>query len=193
MPPGRDIVTGLKRSLQRQRHRRDLHAAWASSTTPPNSPRSRTASPDSVFFFQQSGNASINFVKQYAEAGLKGKVPLYGVSTVLDEQTLPGMGDAAVGAQIGGFLGRQSRQPGQQGVRRAFRGDSITAGRRCSPIFAYDGARLIDSARSARSTAMSSAPTNSAPRSRPRNSTPCAASSASTPTSSRSRTSICSR
>ena len=110
---------------------------------PPRWPRCAAAHPAAVFYFQQSGNASINFVKQYAEAGLKDQIPLYGVATVIDEETLPGMGDAAIGLKSSGSGAPIST------TRRTARSLSISSAkyhRRPSvfSVFAYDGARLID-------------------------------------------------
>ncbi len=42
------------------------------------------------------GDMGIQFLKQYAQAGLRDQIPLYSVYTV-DETTLPAVGDAAVG------------------------------------------------------------------------------------------------
>jgi branched-chain amino acid transport system substrate-binding protein len=51
---------------------------------------------DAVFavFF---GRGSLQFVKQYGDSGLKGKIPLLGNGTVTDESVLPQMGDEALG------------------------------------------------------------------------------------------------
>jgi branched-chain amino acid transport system substrate-binding protein len=51
---------------------------------------------DAVFvvFF---GRGSLQFVKQYADAGLKAKIPLLGNGTTTDESVLPQMGDEALG------------------------------------------------------------------------------------------------
>ena len=49
-------------------------------------------------FFFYPGGMGINFVKQYAQAGLTSEVKLYGPSFSLDQTVLPGMGDAAIGA-----------------------------------------------------------------------------------------------
>ena len=51
---------------------------------------------DAVFtvFF---GRGSLQFVKQYADSGLKAKIPLLGNGTVTDESVLPQMGDEALG------------------------------------------------------------------------------------------------
>jgi branched-chain amino acid transport system substrate-binding protein len=141
---GRDITTGIKRSFK---------GALVGETYTPlgqldyaaELAEARAAAPDAVFYFEQSGNASINFVKQYAEAGLKEHVPLYGVATVLDEETLPGMGDAAVGVKSSGFWGANLDNPANRAFVQHFaakykRRPSVFA------VFGYDGARLIDAA-----------------------------------------------
>src|SRR5258707_1143314 len=46
---------------------------------------------------------AVRFVKQYREAGLKGKTPLIGTGVMIDESALRGMGDEAVGT-IGTLL-----------------------------------------------------------------------------------------
>jgi branched-chain amino acid transport system substrate-binding protein len=105
----------------------------------------RAAKPDSVFFFEQSGAPVINFVKQFAEAGLKGKIPLYGVSFVLDESSLPGMGDAATGIKSAGYWSPSLDFP----ASREFVAHFTAEYHRRPSIFAavaYDGARLIDAA-----------------------------------------------
>ena len=43
------------------------------------------------------GSDSIRFVRQYQEYGLKGRVPLYGYNTLVDDVSLPAMGDPALG------------------------------------------------------------------------------------------------
>jgi branched-chain amino acid transport system substrate-binding protein len=55
----------------------------------------RNANPDAVFAFAPGG-MGIQLIKQYAQAGLKGKIPFYSVYSS-DETTLPAIGDAAVG------------------------------------------------------------------------------------------------
>jgi branched-chain amino acid transport system substrate-binding protein len=44
-----------------------------------------------------TGRLALQFVKQYEEAGLKGKLPLLGGGTLTDETVLPQMGDEAIG------------------------------------------------------------------------------------------------
>jgi branched-chain amino acid transport system substrate-binding protein len=61
----------------------------------------RAARPDAVFVFYPGG-MGVNFVKQYAQAGLTQEIPLFTAFTV-DETTLKAQGDAAVGVYGAGF------------------------------------------------------------------------------------------
>ncbi len=44
-----------------------------------------------------AGASTIQFMKQYDEAGLRGKIPLIGGGPAVDESLLPSMGDEAIG------------------------------------------------------------------------------------------------
>jgi branched-chain amino acid transport system substrate-binding protein len=55
----------------------------------------KAANPDAVFVFYP-GAAGVQFLNQYAQAGLKGKIPLYTAFTI-DELSLPRQGDLALG------------------------------------------------------------------------------------------------
>src|SRR6201747_673789 len=57
--------------------------------------KARAASPDAVFVFYP-GAAGVQFLNQYSQAGLKGKIPLYTAFTI-DETTLPLQKDLALG------------------------------------------------------------------------------------------------
>jgi branched-chain amino acid transport system substrate-binding protein len=54
----------------------------------------RAAEPDAIYSFA-FGPHSVNFMKQYAQAGLK-RIPLYGPSPLADEGTIPASGEAAL-------------------------------------------------------------------------------------------------
>jgi branched-chain amino acid transport system substrate-binding protein len=141
---GRDINTGIKRSFKGD-ILGETYTPLGQLDYSAELAETRAAKPDAVFYFEQAGNASINFVKQYAEAGLKATTPLYGVSTVIDEETLPGMGDAAIGLKSAGFWGANLDNP----ANRAFVAHYEAQYHRRPTVFAmfaYDGARLIDSA-----------------------------------------------
>ena len=91
---GKDMVTGFKRyfkgkivdevytKLGQQDYQAEITAL-------------RAASPKAVFVFYPA-DMGIQFLKQYAQAGLRDQIPLYSVYTV-DETTLPAVGDAALG------------------------------------------------------------------------------------------------
>ena len=91
---GKDMVTGFKRyfkgkivdevytKLGQQDYQAEITAL-------------RAASPKAVFVFYP-GDMGIQFLKQYAQAGLRDQIPLFSVYTV-DETTLPAVGDAALG------------------------------------------------------------------------------------------------
>jgi branched-chain amino acid transport system substrate-binding protein len=57
--------------------------------------KAREAKPDAIFVFYPGG-AGVQFITQYVQAGLKGKIPLYQVFTI-DELSLPRLKDLAVG------------------------------------------------------------------------------------------------
>ncbi len=55
------------------------------------------ATPADAVWAWLSGADAVRFVKQYQEYGLKAKLPLYGYNTLVDDVTLPAVGDAALG------------------------------------------------------------------------------------------------
>jgi branched-chain amino acid transport system substrate-binding protein len=57
--------------------------------------KARAAQPDAIFVFYPGG-AGVQFITQYAQAGLKAQIPLYQVFTI-DELSLPRLKDLAVG------------------------------------------------------------------------------------------------
>jgi branched-chain amino acid transport system substrate-binding protein len=91
---GKDMVNGFKRyfkgkivdEVYTEARQQDYQAEITAL---------RAANPKAVFVFYP-GDMGIQFLKQYAQAGLRDQVPLYSVYTV-DETTLPAVGDAAVG------------------------------------------------------------------------------------------------
>jgi len=96
-PAGRDALAGFKRfydgnivgevytSLGQQDYASELATL-------------RNADPDAVFFFLPGG-MGINFLRQYQQAGLKERIPLYGPAFSFDEGILSAAGDAALGVQ----------------------------------------------------------------------------------------------
>lgn len=99
--------------------------------------------PDAVFVFYP-GALGINFVRQYQQAGLMGKIPLLSTGTT-DGSTLPAIRDAALGAISGSFWGpdfdnAESRRFVEEFENKYKRIPSQYAAQ------SYDAAMLLDSA-----------------------------------------------
>src|SRR5262249_24346024 len=75
--------------------------------------KARAAKPDAIFVFYP-GAAGVQFLNQYAQAGLKGQIPLYTAFTI-DELTLPRQGELALG--VPGAQERVNDLPNQQKKR----------------------------------------------------------------------------
>jgi branched-chain amino acid transport system substrate-binding protein len=99
--------------------------------------------PDAVFAFEPGG-MGVNFVKQYAQAGLAGKVPFLSAFTV-DETTLPATQDAAVGLLSGAQWAPNLDNP----ISKKFVADFEAAYNYVPALYAsqgYDAALLVDAA-----------------------------------------------
>ena len=104
----------------------------------------RAAKPDGVFVFYPGG-MGINFVKQYAQSGLKEEIPLYTTAFTIAQMVLPAMGDAALGVLNSSFWGPDL----DTAVNTKFVADFKKEYVRLPSLFAaqgYDAALLIDSA-----------------------------------------------
>ncbi len=103
----------------------------------------RAARPDAVYFFLPGG-MGINFLKQYAQAGLQGVIPLLGPAAT-DERLLQAVGPAAVGVINSSQWSAEFDNP----ANRAFVAAFEKKYGRTPTLFAsqgYDTARLIGSA-----------------------------------------------
>ncbi len=95
-PAGKDFLAGFKRFYKGE-IAGEVYTTFGQLDYAAEIAQLRAAGPDGVFFFYPGG-MGINFVKQFAQAGLKETIPLYGPSYSLDQTVLPAIGDAAVGA-----------------------------------------------------------------------------------------------
>ena len=66
------------------------------------------------------GRLALQFMKQYQEAGLPGKLPLLGGGTTTDESVLPQMGDEALGTVTALHYSQAIETPQNQKFARAF-------------------------------------------------------------------------
>jgi branched-chain amino acid transport system substrate-binding protein len=105
--------------------------------------KAREAKPDAIFVFYP-GAAGVQFLTQYAQAGLKGQIPLYTAFTI-DELSLPRQKDLALG--VPGAQEWVNDLPNE--ANKKFVGD-FKAKYKSSPSFygaqSYDAANLINSA-----------------------------------------------
>ncbi len=103
----------------------------------------QAAKPDAVYVFYPGG-MGVNFVKQYQQAGLLGKVPLLSASTV-DGTTLPALKDIAVGVITGSPYSPDLDNP----QNKKFVEDFRKKYNRVPSLYAaqsYDAAMLLNSA-----------------------------------------------
>lgn len=105
--------------------------------------KARAANPDAIYTFYP-GAAGVQFLNQYAQAGLQGKIPLYS-TFVIDSLSLPRQKDAAVGVisalQWGADLPNDANKKFVSGFMEKFKSEpSFYAAQ------TYDAANLIASA-----------------------------------------------
>jgi branched-chain amino acid transport system substrate-binding protein len=91
---GKDMVAGLKRNYK-GRIVEEIYTKLGQQDYQAEITQLRSKNPKAVFVFLPGG-MGIQFLKQYDQAGLRGKLPLYSVYTV-DEISIPAVKDAALG------------------------------------------------------------------------------------------------
>ncbi|MCI2808096.1 ABC transporter substrate-binding protein [Eoetvoesiella caeni] len=139
---GKDMVAGLKRTYKGQ-VAAEIYTQFGQLDYSAELAKLRSVKPDALFVFYPGG-MGVNFFKQLAQAGLKGEIPVYTVFST-DQDTLPGIGDAALGIESTAYWSEQLDNP----LNKKFVADFEKTYKRIpSPRAAmgYDGARLIDAA-----------------------------------------------
>ena len=142
-PAGKDFMAGFKRTFKGE-IADEVYTTFGQLDYAAEIAQLRAKKPEGVFFFYPGG-MGINFVKQYAQAGLKADTPLYGPSFSLDQTVLPAMGDAAVGA----FATSAWSETFDNANSKKFTADFEAAYNRLPSSYAsnaYDSALLIDAA-----------------------------------------------
>ncbi len=142
-PAGKDALNGFKRFYQgalagevyTKLGQKDYAAEIAAL---------RSAEPDAVFFFLPGG-MGISFLKQYAQAGLRDSIPIFGPAFSFDQGILQAVGDAALGVINSSQWNKDLDNPANKEFVAAFQ----AAYGRLPSLYAsqgYDAARLIGSA-----------------------------------------------
>ena len=120
-----------------------LQKIWVPLTAQDMSPYLSQISKDAdAVFAVFSGRLAIQFVKQYKEFGLKGKIPLIGGGTTTDEHVLPSMGDEAIGIMTPLHYSEALDNPANKEFVKAFRAKAKKAASYYSEG-TYTGARWI--------------------------------------------------
>ncbi len=142
-PAGKDHLAGFKRYYQGN-IAGEVYTKLGQSDYAAELAALRAAGPDAVFFFLPGG-MGINFVKQYAQAGLSQTIPIYGPAFSFDERLLGAVGAAALGVRNGS----QWTHDLENEANRQFVAAYKEAYGRTPTLYAaqgYDTARLIGSA-----------------------------------------------
>jgi branched-chain amino acid transport system substrate-binding protein len=139
---GKDMVAGLKR-FYKGNIVEEVYTKLGQQDYQAEITQLRAKNPKAVFAFYPGG-MGVQFVRQYHQAGLRDRIPLYTVFTV-DETTLPAIKEAAVGQYEARFWSPDMDTPASKKYVGDFRKKfSYT------PSFygaqSYEGILLIDSA-----------------------------------------------
>ncbi len=142
-PAGKDALEGFKRFYKGE-VAGEVYTPLGQLDYAADIAQLQAAKPDAVYIFYPGG-MGINFVKQYAQAGLGTKIPLYGSAFTLSEEIMPAMGDAALGLKSAAHWAVDLDTPANKAFVAAFQ----AAYGRVPSVYAaqaYDAAHLVDAA-----------------------------------------------
>ena len=142
-PAGKDHLAGFKR-YYKGAIAGEVYTKLGQSDYAAEIAALRAAKPDAVFFFLPGG-MGINFIKQYAQAGLNQTIPVFGPAFSFDERLLQAVKDAALGVKNGSQWTHDLDNPANRQFVAAYR----KAYGRTPTLYAsqgYDAARLLGSA-----------------------------------------------
>jgi len=139
---GKDMISGFKRYFK-GKIVGEVYTKLGQQDYQAEISQLRAVNPKAVFVFYPGG-MGIQFLKQYAQAGLRGQIPLYSVYTV-DEITLPAVKEAAAGQWETRYWSPDLKNEANARYVADFRKKYGKM-----PVFygaqSYDGIMLIDSA-----------------------------------------------
>jgi branched-chain amino acid transport system substrate-binding protein len=139
---GKDMVAGFKR-YYKGRIVEEIYTKMGQQDYQAEITQLRSKNPKAVFAFYPGG-MGIQFLRQYDQAGLRGKLPLYTVYTV-DEISIPAVKDAAVGIYETRYWSPDLKNPANEKFVTDYKKKYKKL-----PVFygaqSYDSIMLIDSA-----------------------------------------------
>jgi branched-chain amino acid transport system substrate-binding protein len=139
---GKDMVAGLKR-YYKGKIVGEVYTRLGQQDYQAEITQLRAANPKAVFVFYPGG-MGIQFIRQYVQAGLRDRIPLYSVFTV-DETTLPALKQAAIGQFEARFWSPDLDVPASRKYVADFR-EKFGYTPSYYGAQSYDGIMLIDSA-----------------------------------------------
>jgi len=142
-PAGKDSLRGFKR-FYKGKPVAEVYTKLGQKDYAAEIAAIRSAKPDAVFFFLPGG-MGISFIKQYNQAGLMKKIPLFGPAFSFDQTILSAVGKAALGVMNSSQWNKDIDNP----ANKRFVADFKKAYGRLPSLYAsqgYDTARLIASA-----------------------------------------------
>jgi branched-chain amino acid transport system substrate-binding protein len=117
---GKDMINGLERTFKGKIAGRDMTTWPTQLDFSTEIAKIRAANPDGVFIFYPGGHTDA-FIRQYTQAGLSGRIPLYSVFSV-DSLSLPRLQKANITGVLGTFNTQfwspDSRRRAEQALRR---------------------------------------------------------------------------
>ena len=142
-PAGKDHLAGFKR-YYKGNIAGEVYTKLGQSDYAAEIAALRAAKPDALFFFLPGG-MGINFLKQYAQAGLSDAIPVFGPAFSFDERLLQAVKDAALGAKNGSQYCHDLDNPANRQFVAAF-GKAYGRPPTLYASQGYDAARLLGGA-----------------------------------------------
>ena len=142
-PAGKDAIAGFRRFYKGQ-VAEEIYTKLGQLDYAAELAQLRARKPDAVYIFLPGG-MGINFIKQYAAAGLAAEVPLFGPGFSADEDVIRAAGEAMLGMANASQWAHDLDVP----ENRKFVADFVREYGRLPSLYAsqgYDAAMLIDSA-----------------------------------------------
>ena len=124
---GHEIAAGFQRAFE-ENGGKIVQKLWSPLNVPDYGTYIGQIKPDvDAVYAAFAGGNGIKFLKQYSEYGLKGKIPLLGAMTTVDEGILKSMGDEALGVVSSGWYAATIDNPANKrfvaGINRDFKQD----------------------------------------------------------------------
>lgn len=119
---GRDVIKQFKAAYQKRGGKviKEIYPPLGNADFSPYLADIRSIAPPATYSFY-AGTDAVRFVKQYAEFGLKDKVPMTGYASLVDADTFEGQGQAALGVITGNIYSDALDNPQNKAFVAAYR------------------------------------------------------------------------